>query len=166
VPEGIAQKTLAPRIARLNAQGSMTDLETVLRAAAAWASVPSVFLLAVYLVAAGPLLGFLYGDFYRNGVTALIVLGLGQAFNVTTGLCGTTMIMTGHQRSLLIISTLCSLLAAILALILARPFGVFGVAASSAIGFSVQAASMLIFVKRKLGIWTHIGFRQALTMGR
>ena len=165
VPEGIAQKTLSPKIAELHAQGRLSELESMLRTAATWASIPSACLLVVYVVAARPLLGIVYGEFYRDGVTALVVLGIGQMINVGTGLCGTTMIMTGHQRSLLAISTRCSLLAAGLALIVARPYGVLGVASATAIGFAVQTTSMLFFVKRKMGIWTHVGLRLDLPRG-
>jgi O-antigen/teichoic acid export membrane protein len=165
VPEGIAQKTLSPKIAELHVQGRLSELESMLRTAATWASIPSLSLLVVYVLAAKPLLGIFYGEYYRNGVTGLIVLGVGQMINVGSGLCGTTMIMTGHQRSLLTISTLCSLLAATLALILARPYGVLGVASATGIGFAVQAASMLFFVKLRMGIWTHFRVRPGVPKG-
>jgi O-antigen/teichoic acid export membrane protein len=165
VPEGIAQKTLAPKIAELHARGRFSELESMLRTAATWASGPSISLLVVYVIAAKPLLGIVYGEFYRNGVTALIVLGIGQVINVGTGLCGTTMIMTGHQRSLLAISTRCSVLGAVLTLILARPYGVLGVASATGIAFAAQSASMLFFVKLRIGIWTHIRVRLRLPEG-
>jgi O-antigen/teichoic acid export membrane protein len=165
VPAEIAQKTISPNIAELYAQGRLAELESLLRTSATVESIPAVTVLIVYLFSAKLLLGIVYGPFYASGTTALIVLGIGQLINVGTGLCGTTLVMTGHQRSLLRLSIWSSLLTVALALLLARPLGVFGVAFAAGIGFTVQNLAMLLVVKRRIGIWTHIGLRRNLLRG-
>jgi O-antigen/teichoic acid export membrane protein len=160
LPAEMASAVIAPRIAELYSKGHIRELSSLLRKAAMLASLPSILILLFYLVGARLVLGSVYGPFYQGGAGALVVLGVGQLINVGTGLSGTTLIMTGHPRVLVVISALCTLLMVAMALSLVRQYGVPGVAFAAAMGTTVQTLAMLTIARKRIGIWTHVGWKQ------
>lgn len=151
----IVNGILPPLIGEYNARGDRRELERLVRLVASVAAIPSALVLGVFMVAGGPVLAFLFGDFYRGGAAVLAILSVGQLVNVWVGSCGYVLIMTGHQRDLMWSSAVSGVISVGGALAVVSRFGVVGVAAAVATGTIVQQVLMLGLVRRRCGIWTH-----------
>ena len=156
MPLVVVDAVVSPIIAEKYAQGSREELERTLRSTAAIAAVPAFMALVGFIFLGGPLLGLVYGDYYRRGAAALALLCVGQFVTVWAGSCKFTLIMTGHQKVLMLISVLSSIVAVAAALGTVGRFGILGVAASSSMGIIIQTVLMLAAVKYMTGMWTHV----------
>ena len=96
-----------------------------------------------------------FGSYYQQGAVVLAVLSVGQLANVWSGSCGLTLVMSGHQKTMMNLTLACGLFNAIAALLLVRRYGALGAAAAAATTMVLQNILMLVFVKRKAGVWTH-----------
>lgn len=155
----IVNVVVPPLIAQLNVQNKKKQMEQMLRTVSTLASVPALCVLSVFIFWGNAVLGVIFGEFYRTGQTILFFLSLGQAVSVIVGSCGYTLIMTGHKRSMMLISTTSALIAISGSLIIVRSFGANGVAACYGTAMIVQQLAMLFFARYKCGVWTHAGLR-------
>lgn len=154
MPLLIMYGVLPPVIAGLYARGELARLERVLRVTATAISVPAVLLTVVFAVAGGPLLALVYGEHYRTGAFAFAVLSTGQLISVLTGVCGLVLVMTGHQR-LLLITTAVSVTLTVAALVIVVPiWGTTGAALAAALGLGVQNVALLVAARRVTGLFT------------
>lgn len=151
----IVNAVLPPLIGELYVQGQRDRLERVTRTLAAAAALPSVAVLAVFLVAGGPILELAFGPFYRGAALVLGLLSVAQMFNVWVGPCGYLLIMTGHQRDLMWSAILAGFIAIVGGVATVGPLGVVGVASAVALGTIVQQLSMLWLARSRCHIWTH-----------
>lgn len=125
------------------AQGSAT--------AAGLVGIPAVLVL---LLAGGPILGLLFGDFYRQGYPVLALLAAGQLANMLAGPCGLVLVMAGHERAEGIITTSVSLAVVAAAVPVTHLYGPVGLAAVVAGGILLQNALRLVAARRLVGVWT------------
>jgi len=158
MPLMIANAVVPPLVAEMHAQGNTEQLERSLRTTATVAGIPSFLVLLTFIFAGGPLLQLVFGDAYGDGAPILALLCLGQMLNVWAGSCGVTLMMTGYQTTMLVVTIFSGLLSIAGALLLVGPWGPVGVAAAAAAAMMVQNVLMLIFVKRAIGVWTHMRF--------
>ena len=116
-------------------------------------------LLSIFVLAGGPLLGLLYGDFYRDSGLLLALLAIGQSTNVWTGPCGAVLQMTGHQRALLTINLTYGGLAFILSVIFVDDLGLTAVAAFTGGALVLQNLTLVVYARAKTGLLTLIDLR-------
>lgn len=161
MPLMIVNAVLPPVIAELYARGERGRLERTLRPVASLAGIPALLALAAFAVAGGPILGLVYGDFYRSGALVLALLSLGKLTTVWTGSCGLTLQMTGHQKLMMWISISTGLLFVAGALLVVRDYGTTGVASMGAASLVLQNVLMVLVARRKTGMWTHVMFSTA-----
>jgi O-antigen/teichoic acid export membrane protein len=152
---GIVNGILPPLIGEYNARGNRQELERLVRLVASVAAIPSAVVLGIFIVAGGPVLALLFGDFYGGAAVVLAILSVGQLANVCVGSCGYVLVMTGHQHDLMWSSALSGAISVGGSLAMVSRFGVLGVASAVAVGTIVQQALMLWLVRRRCGIWTH-----------
>jgi O-antigen/teichoic acid export membrane protein len=159
MPLAIVTAIAPPLIAEMYSQGRREDLEHTLRSMATLTGIPAWLASMGCIFFAGPILGLVYGPYYREGAIVLAVLSIGQFANVCAGSCGIVLAYTGHQKMLMVITIIVSAvtLAAMLATV--QFYGVVGVAVCKAVGQLLQNGIVLLVVKQKTGMWTHIGFR-------
>ena len=155
VPNLIMLQVVPPITAQLHAQGRYKALEHVLRSIATLATVPAALVLVIFTAAGGLVMSAVYGPFYRQGASVLAVLCLARLLAVAAGPCGSTLMMTGHQRAMMFITIVCGAFSVLAGIGMVFTFGMVGVAVSTCLGQILQNALMLTFVKRRLGIWTH-----------
>ncbi len=155
VPLIIVNSVLPPIIAEMHAQKEKKKLEKALRTAATLAGIPALIVLLVLIFWGKPILGLIYGNFYREGATVLILLSLGQFVNVWVGSCGFTLMMTGHQATMMAITVASGVLTVAGGIWLVRDYGAIGVASASGVTMILQNIVMLWFVKKRVGVWTH-----------
>jgi O-antigen/teichoic acid export membrane protein len=166
LPVLIINSVVSPLIAGMHAQRRTGELERALRVAATVATVPSFFTWAAFLVFGGPILGLLFGDFYREGAVVLALLSTGQLANVLVGACGAALTMTGHQRLAMLITIGGGLIMVVGGLALVTPYGIAGVAAATAAGIIATNVAYWLAVRHKTGMWTHAGFGELLYLLR
>jgi O-antigen/teichoic acid export membrane protein len=151
----IMQGVVAPIVAELAARGRIRELERTVRFVATLAGIPAFVSLVAFLVAGGPVMGFLYGPFYRQGATILFVLSCGRLIAVWTGSCAVTLIMTGHQRVVMFITISFGLLSVVAGALLASQFGAIGIAFATSAVAAGQNLFTLLVAKRRVGVWTN-----------
>ncbi|HET7307467.1 MAG TPA: flippase [Gammaproteobacteria bacterium] len=89
---------IAPRIARLHQDQQQKQLQRLVTASSRRVLAVSIPIALLFILAARPLLEYLYGTSYSEGATALQILASAQLFNVAVGPTGTILNMTGHER--------------------------------------------------------------------
>ncbi len=158
VPILIANSVVPPIIAELYAKGEKEKLEHTLRSTATFASIPSFVFLVIYIVFGNNILGFAFGEIYREGLISLIVLSFGQFFYVCSGSPGIVLMMTGFQKQIMVITIICLMVCLFGSVIMIEYFGINGVAIATAGGLSLQAILLTFFVKKKIDILTPVQF--------
>lgn len=155
----IVNAVVPPVIAELYSKGKMNELEVYLRGLAGWTAIPAAIAIFILLIWGDGILAFFYGSFYVRGWSVLSILCIGQLVNVMSGSCGITLVMTKNQGALLWISMISSLISISLMVVLARYIGSEGVAIGVLTGVVLQNIAMILYVKRNVGIWTHMSIR-------
>jgi O-antigen/teichoic acid export membrane protein len=111
--------------------------------------------LALIFAAAGPLLGWVYGDYYRNGAAALLLVSTGQVVNVLTGSATVVLMMTGHQRASMTISVAAGAGLIFGVLLVVDRYGINGVAAVAGMTTALHGLISTAWVKRVTGMKTY-----------
>lgn len=158
VPLMIMNAILPPFISELYSQRKIKQLENVIRIATTITSVPAIIVLLMFVAGSNLILEMVYGSYYRLASVPLILLSMGQLVNVWTGSGAMVLMMTGHQKSMMVISVLCGCLLVAGDLLVVQPYGINGVATVSASVTALQALIILSWVKFRIGMWTHGGF--------
>ena len=158
MPLMMVNAVVPPFIAGMYAQGRRAGLERLLRSTSTLAGAPAFVLLAGFILFGGPVLGLVYGDYYRAGAAALAVLSAGRLVGVWAGSCGMALIMTGHGTLMMAITTACGTLTVVAALGVVGEYGYLGVAAAFSVGFALQNVLWWICAKITTGMWTHASF--------
>ena len=156
MPLLVVNLVVMPLIAEMYAQGRRAELERTLRASATLAGIPASLILLIFVLLGAPLLGLVYGDYYRAGAVVLTLLSLGQLVNVWTGSSGMTLIMTGHQLVMMAITVVWGAVTIVVCLGVVGQYGPTGVAAATTTGLALQNVSMWLGAKAMTGMWTHI----------
>ena len=157
----IVNAVVPPLIAEMYAKGKKQELERALRITATVAGIPAFGVVLVLIIFSDPILGLVYGNFYRAGSTVLILLSVGQLINVWAGSCGLTLIMTGHQAILMWVTALCGFVAVCGSLFLVPRYGSIGVAGVASLALVLQNVLMLLVARARTGLWTHVTFSKS-----
>lgn len=156
MPLLIVNSVVPPLIAEMYAQGKIEALEKTLRKVATLTGIPSLIVLGVLVLFGGSILELLFGEYYKPGAIVLVILSVGQLANVWAGSCGLTLMLTGHQSTMMKITLFSGTVSAVSACLLVSKYGVIGVASAAAFGMVLQNLLMLYFAKEKTGVWTHV----------
>jgi O-antigen/teichoic acid export membrane protein len=148
---------LAPRVARLFADGATAQLQHEVSSAAFW----SGGLMAVACLILIPESAFVlhvFGSKFGSGSDALRILMLGQLAN---GLCGPVAVvlnMTGKQMLAIRALGVAAIVDVVALGVLIPRFGLTGAACATASCTFIWNVAMLAYVRRDLGIWVLPGF--------
>ena len=147
-----------PLIAEMYAQGRREELERTIRTLATLTGIPAFLASVVCIVFASPILSLVYGNYYREGATALALLSVAFLPGIWAGSGGFALTMTGHQQTymLMIIASGVAMPMAMIAA--AGAYGITGVAMVRLVGAVLQNGLTVLVVKQKTGMWVHAGF--------
>ena len=159
MPMVIITAVAPPLIAEMYSQGRREDLERTLRSMATLTGIPAWLASIGCIFFASPILGLVYGNYYREGAAVLTLLSIGLLASVCSGSCGIVLSYTGHQKMLMMITITVSAATLIAMFAAVESYGIVGVAMAKAAGQILQNGIVLLVVKKKTGMWTHIGFR-------
>lgn len=155
-PLTIVNAVVPPIIAQMSVQDRKQELEDTLRNTATIAGLPALVILAILVFFGESILGVVYGDYYRTGGVVLSLLALGQLANGWAGSCGLTLMMSGHQVTMMIITVISGIITAGSAILLVKEHGMIGVAIGASCGLIIQNLMMWLAARIKTGVWTHI----------
>jgi O-antigen/teichoic acid export membrane protein len=154
MPLLVVNAVISPYVARLLSSGAVIELQSLLRKAATLTTIVAALIVGVFSVGGKILLTRLFGDFYIQGFGILVILSVGFLVNVAAGSAGIVMMMSGHQRTLLLV-TLVSYSVVLLGTLISVPLlGAKGLAVSTMMGMLVQNFLAVAAVRRFVGIWT------------
>jgi O-antigen/teichoic acid export membrane protein len=158
---GVAVYVLAGPISGLYAAGAHAELQHLLRRTARWTAIVSAtgFMLIAAMGERG--LAAVFGPIYADALPVFLVLGIAQLVNVAAGLGGTTLLMIGRTRALMLISLASSLVTLVLAAALLPVMGLMGAAVASLTGMVLQNTLMVMAVHRYAGIRVDAGWSHA-----
>lgn len=125
-----------PTLAGLHDSGDRFALANVYATATRWTLAVNLPFFLVITLFPEQLLG-VFGDDFRSGATALILLALAELVNAATGVCQSMIDMTGHTTVKLINSFLWMVLAVVASFLLIPEYGLLGAAIATLIAISV-----------------------------
>lgn len=146
-----ANAIVAPMISELYTSGDKQRLQRLLRLAALSTSVVAAIIAVGFVVVGGWVLG-LFGEAFRAGYPALIILVVGQLINALCGPVGFLMTMTGHQdqaTGILITGAALNILANAALIPL---YGLIGAATATTISMAFWNLWMIKWVLDRLGV--------------
>lgn len=159
IPLQIANVVAPPLIAEMYAQNRVGELQRILRALTTLSGIPAFLLLAAFVLLGSPIMGLIFGDYYREAAGLLALLSIGQIMSVLVGSCGEALMMTGHQSTVMVVTIFTGLLTVAGSIWAVQHYGTIGLAGAVAGGLVLQNTAMLLAIKLKVGIWTHATFK-------
>lgn len=142
---------VAPKFAELYRKGDMQSLGVIARSSVRMMALMATPVFLVFVMAPGWVMG-LFGQGFKGGSAALMILSFGQFINVATGSVGLLLIMSGNERAMrnnVIFATAVSLL---LNIFLTPVYGVVGAAVATAVSVALINLTAMVLVKRYLSI--------------
>lgn len=113
----------------------------------------SFFPLMVYVFLGELILSF-WGDEFIEAYWVLILVSIGQLFNIATGPAGLLLVMCGYQKLQTYISFSTIILNILLNLFLIKFYGIYGAAIATTISLIVENLTKVFFAKKKLNVFT------------
>jgi O-antigen/teichoic acid export membrane protein len=144
----------SPFVADLHARGERERLDHLFKTITRWTVAGTIPILLLMLIEPGAILSVFGGArFAADGSSALRILVVGQAINVSVGAAGFVLIMAGRTGWDLIVYSLSAALDLALAFLLVPKFGIEGAAAAQAITIAASNWLRLVLVRRFVGIF-------------
>lgn len=152
VPLLVCNAVVAPVAAELHAHGKSDDLERAARSSATLSLLAAGAASLVFWLFGAAILGLLLGETYAAAAPLLAILMLGQLARVAFGPAGIVLTMTGHQREVMLVGIVITLLTVLALALLAPRLGAAGVAWTVTASITVHSFILAVLVRRRLGI--------------
>ena len=159
MPIIVLNAVIAPIVAAKNGQGTLRELEPILRLIGGLATLPSVGLVLLFFLFAEQIMSIAFGSIYGGASLFLILLSLKQLAIVWNGACGILMMMADQHKKLMKISVTTGLLALILTISFGWIFGGIGVAIGSLIANILCQVWMWKVVRNTMKLRTDASFK-------
>ena len=147
----VANSTVAPKFATLYDENKKLELQKLVQYVTIALFLISLAVLAIS-IGFGNFILSIWGLEFRSGYFVLVILAIGQFFNVATGTVGTLLTMTGFEKKLLSVNTSFMVLNIILNFIFITIWGVEGAACAYAISIIGMNFTRTFFVHKYIGI--------------
>jgi len=147
----VVNMPLAPIIAEAYAKGEIAQLQRIITRSARGAFLVALLLVGYFMMSGTAILGW-FGQTFKAGHIALVILSFGQLINVAMGSVGLLLTMTGYERDAARGLMLSVVINVVLSFTLVRIWGMNGAALASAVSIGVWNAVLAIFVFRRLKI--------------
>ena len=142
---------LAPAYARLWAAREVEELERVARLST-YASLLLALPVALAFIFYGQIFLSLFGPEFTQAQPTLVILSIGQLFNVMTGSLGLLLVMSGHEREVAVATVVSIIIKILLCALLIKSRGVVGAAFARSVSLIAWNLLLLRFVYKKLAI--------------
>ncbi|MBT5302165.1 MAG: oligosaccharide flippase family protein [Tateyamaria sp.] len=144
---------VSPHFSRLKTLGDHNMLKNYAKNASAITFLSSVPILVFLFVGGKWVIIAAFGDEFADAWPLLVILLLGQAINVYTGLTNNYLSMTGGQVILSWIFGLAACVNIALTIVLTPYFGMLGPAIAMSVSIAVCNATALIAIRQRNGFW-------------
>lgn len=150
-----AAMPLGPVVASLMARNEKQELQRTLQRLARLSFAGSLPVAVVLILFGDQILGF-FGEEFRAGYVALVIMVLGSIVDVATGQPGTLLIMSGHEKDFSKASFLRTGMLIVLNVILVPILGLTGAAISVSLSVIIPKLLLMHYAHRCVGIKTSI----------
>jgi O-antigen/teichoic acid export membrane protein len=157
LPHLVLNGVLPPLMAARVRDRQHGPLERVIRLSVAAATVPAVGLALLFFAWGEGILAVSFGSIYRDAAPILAVLAAANVVNVVCGPCSQLLIMSGHQRTLNLITLVNCVFCLGAGTLAALHVGALGVASVYALGLTMQGIAGAWAAERLVGIKTYAG---------
>lgn len=147
----VSNSAISPKLASLYAEGKLREMETMVRRVMGGLFLIAVVGLAIFVVF-GHFLLSIWGHEFAEAYWILVILGIGQFFNMSTGCSGMLLAMCDQEKVLGYVSAVSLLCNLILNYILILAWGAVGVAIATAITVIGDNIAKIVLAKRRIGI--------------
>lgn len=158
LPLLLMNMSVQPFLSQFHVQKDKSSLQNALRGTATLASIPAIVVLSLFIWAGEDVLGIVYGVHYREAALVLVILSTGQLINVWTGSCGLVLAFTGHQKEMMYLTVVTSILSITIIILGGIYFGLPGIAIGVAFGRVAKNIASWYLVQQLTGYWTHATF--------
>ena len=157
MPRTIVNTMLAPKIARLHAQGARSALARLVARGGALASLGAAGLLALLAVFGGPLIALAAGPGFEPALPVALLLGAGAVLATLPGPVTPVLLMTGHERAMARLLWAGAALNVALTLALVPVHGAAGAAAATLAAGTVREALLWRAARARTGLRCDVG---------
>ena len=157
IPLQITNTAIISDVPQLFQQKKMDQLQKLVSLAANASALPALVVGAILLSFPETILGLAFGEYYSSGAILLKILVLGQLICVATGPCQVVLMMTGHEKTAMIVNFCTAILAVLSGLLGVCYFGMVGLATSVSMTIVLQNVCNWWIVKKQVGIDTRCG---------
>lgn len=147
----VTNASLSPRISTLFHTDNIADLELLIRRVNGWLCGIGITGVIFFMLCGKFILGF-WGTSFQSSTTILIILAIGQFFNISTGSVASIMNMCGMEKLHSKMSIIFLILNILLNYIFITNWGTIGLALSTALNVAIVNISKAFVVKRMIGI--------------
>lgn len=147
----ITNAALSGNIASLYEQNKKNELQIMLSKVSKYLALIGIIPLLLYFIFGEGILG-IWGQEFKTSYWILIILTIGQFFNIAAGASAQLLIMCGFQKQQSYITTIFMFLNLVLNIILINLFGLLGAASATAITTIGVNITRIIVAKNKTGI--------------
>lgn len=149
----VSNSAIGPKLAALYAQGRKQEMERMVQRVTGGLILIAMASLAFFILFGHPLLA-IWGHDFSGAYLVLVVLGIGQFFNISTGCCGMILTMCGHERVVGYVSTSFVCVNLTLNYFLILRWGAVGAASATAITVAGDNLTKMMLARRKVGVLT------------
>jgi O-antigen/teichoic acid export membrane protein len=147
----VTNSALKPKMASLFNDKRVDEIRLMVQRVTKILILVALLFVIFFLTLGQWILGF-WGTEFVEAYWVLLILSLGQFFNIATGCSGALLVMCGYEKTHGYISLVEVILNIILNVILISYYGVLGAATATAITIILSNITKVIIVKRKIGI--------------
>lgn len=160
VPLRLTNSLIQPSVAHLYAVEKRAQLNVLLRGTASIVLLCAIVGCGILLLFGETLLSIVYGEQYKQAVTALNIIIIGQLVNIGVGSPGVLLTMAGYERVVMISSISASLLGISASFVLSPSLGHVGGAIGVALTFGTHNILLWAYSWTRLKSPTHAGWRE------
>tara|TARA_B100000795_G_C22798835_1_gene440738 strand:- start:2087 stop:3427 length:1341 start_codon:yes stop_codon:yes gene_type:complete len=147
----VANSNVSPKFAILYDEDKKPELQKLVQFVTVVLFLVSLVILAISICFGNFILST-WGLEFKSGYSVLVILAIGQFFNVATGTVGTLLTMTGFEKKLLAVNTSFMVLNIILNIVFITIWGIEGAAFAYAISIFGMNFTRVFFVHKYIQI--------------
>ena len=154
----VSNAAIAPKLASLFNDSKNDEMNLMVQSVTKGLAILGLLFITFFVVLGQWLLGF-WGEGFQDAYLVLVILSIGQFFNMATGCSGMILVMCGYEKTHGYISLVEVFLNVFLNVLFISYYGVMGAALATAITVIITNLCKVIFVKYKVGVLTLPNFR-------
>jgi O-antigen/teichoic acid export membrane protein len=149
----VTNAAISPKIAALYEEGKKYEMEKMVQSVTLGLIGIALFAVLIFVLFGKSILS-IWGIEFQSAYPLLVILSIGQFFNIGTGASGLILIMCGLEKTHAWISSVFVVVNLILNYFLIREYGAVGAAIATSVTVSLDNISRVILAKVKLNIWS------------